>query len=103
MSAEAALADLGIALPAVPAPAGAYVPALISGSFVYTVGEDGKVHVTPVTVARANGSNTALAGGIEAGAHVVTEGQVQLVDSLGEARAHEEGLEGVLELAGQAG
>ena len=51
-----------------------------TGSFVYTVGEDGKVHVTPVTVARANGSNTALAGGIEAGAHVVTEGQVQLVD-----------------------
>lgn len=51
-----------------------------TGSFVYTVGKDGKVHVTPVTVARSNGSNTALTSGLEAGAHVVIEGQVQLVD-----------------------
>jgi enamine deaminase RidA (YjgF/YER057c/UK114 family) len=39
MSAESSLASLGIALPSVPAPAGAYVPALISGSYVYTAGQ----------------------------------------------------------------
>lgn len=36
---EARLAELGIALPEVPAPAGAYVPALISGSLVFTAGQ----------------------------------------------------------------
>jgi enamine deaminase RidA (YjgF/YER057c/UK114 family) len=39
MSAEASLAALGVALPAVPAPAGAYVPAVVSGSYVYTAGQ----------------------------------------------------------------
>jgi len=39
MSAEARLAELGITLPAVPAPAGAYVPAVVSGSYVYTAGQ----------------------------------------------------------------
>ncbi|GAA4166102.1 RidA family protein [Gryllotalpicola daejeonensis] len=39
MSAEARLAELGITLPAVPAPAGAYVPALVSGSLVFTAGQ----------------------------------------------------------------
>jgi enamine deaminase RidA (YjgF/YER057c/UK114 family) len=40
------LAELGIALPAVPAPAGAYIPARRSGSLVFTAGQvpfvDGK-------------------------------------------------------------
>jgi membrane fusion protein, multidrug efflux system len=48
--------------------------------FVFTVGDDKKVHVTPVTVARSNGDMTAIAKGITDGAHVVVEGQVQLVD-----------------------
>jgi enamine deaminase RidA (YjgF/YER057c/UK114 family) len=33
------LAELGLSLPEVPAPAGAYVPALRSGSYVYTAGQ----------------------------------------------------------------
>ncbi|MFB9951306.1 efflux RND transporter periplasmic adaptor subunit [Rhizobium puerariae] len=48
--------------------------------FVYAVGDDRKVHVTPVKVARSNGSDTAIADGLAEGAHVVVEGQVQLVD-----------------------
>jgi len=39
MSVDARLAELGIVLPEVPAPAGAYVPALISGSLVFTAGQ----------------------------------------------------------------
>ena len=39
MSFESRLAELGIELPSVPAPAGAYVPALISGSLVFTAGQ----------------------------------------------------------------
>lgn len=39
MSAEARLGELGIVLPDVPAPAGAYVPALVTGNFVYTAGQ----------------------------------------------------------------
>lgn len=39
MAAEARLAELGITLPEVPAPAGAYVPAVISGQHVYTAGQ----------------------------------------------------------------
>jgi enamine deaminase RidA (YjgF/YER057c/UK114 family) len=38
-SAEARLAELDIALPDVPAPAGAYVPAVITGNYVYTAGQ----------------------------------------------------------------
>ncbi|SFB64542.1 RND family efflux transporter, MFP subunit [Rhizobium sp. NFR07] len=48
--------------------------------FVFTVSDDKKVHVTPVTVTRSNGNMTAIAKGITDGAHVVVEGQVQLVD-----------------------
>ncbi|CAN7228774.1 efflux RND transporter periplasmic adaptor subunit [Neorhizobium sp. LjRoot104] len=48
--------------------------------FVYAVGDDKKVHVTPVRIARSNGPNTAIASGLTEGAHVVVEGQVQLVD-----------------------
>ncbi|HEY0248393.1 MAG TPA: RidA family protein [Gryllotalpicola sp.] len=39
MSAEAKLVELGIALPEVPAPAGAYVPAVVTGPYVYTAGQ----------------------------------------------------------------
>jgi enamine deaminase RidA (YjgF/YER057c/UK114 family) len=35
----ARLAELGIALPAVSAPAGAYVPAIVSGNLVFTAGQ----------------------------------------------------------------
>jgi len=50
MSWQARLAELGIELPAVPAPAGAYVPAVRAGSLVFTAGQvpfvDGKVAAT---------------------------------------------------------
>jgi len=50
MSWRARLAELGITLPAVPAPAGAYVPAVKSGSLVFTAGQvpfvNGKVAAT---------------------------------------------------------
>jgi enamine deaminase RidA (YjgF/YER057c/UK114 family) len=39
MPAESTLVSLGISLPDVPAPAGAYVPALVTGSYVYTAGQ----------------------------------------------------------------
>jgi enamine deaminase RidA (YjgF/YER057c/UK114 family) len=39
MSARARLAELGIELPAPPAPAGAYVPAARTGNLVYTAGQ----------------------------------------------------------------
>ena len=39
MSALARLAELGIALPEVPAPAGAYIPAVRTGTLVYTSGQ----------------------------------------------------------------
>ncbi len=44
------LGELGIELPAVPAPAGAYVPAIRSGNLVFTAGQvpfvDGKIAAT---------------------------------------------------------
>ena len=47
MSAAARLAELGLALPPVAAPGGAYVPAVRAGQFVYTAGQlptvDGKL------------------------------------------------------------
>ncbi|CDZ73587.1 efflux RND transporter periplasmic adaptor subunit [Neorhizobium galegae] len=52
----------------------------VDSPFVYAVGDDKKVHVTPVAVARSNGPDTAIASGLTEGAHVVVEGQVQLVD-----------------------
>lgn len=39
MSAEQRLAELGITLPEVAAPVAAYVPAVLSGSYVYTAGQ----------------------------------------------------------------
>jgi enamine deaminase RidA (YjgF/YER057c/UK114 family) len=39
MSTEQRLADLGITLPEVAAPVAAYVPAVLSGSYVYTAGQ----------------------------------------------------------------
>lgn len=50
MSAERRLADLGITLPEVAAPVAAYVPAVLSGSHVYTAGQlplvDGQLMAT---------------------------------------------------------
>lgn len=50
MSIEAKLAELGIELPEVATPAGAYVPAIISGNLVFTAGQiplvDGKLMAT---------------------------------------------------------
>ncbi|GAA4655546.1 RidA family protein [Arthrobacter cryoconiti] len=47
---EARLAEMGLTLPAVAAPVAAYVPAVISGNYVYTSGQlpfiDGKLTVT---------------------------------------------------------
>ena len=49
-SPEQRLADLGLTLPAVAAPLAAYVPAVVSGGFVYTSGQlpfvDGKLPAT---------------------------------------------------------
>jgi enamine deaminase RidA (YjgF/YER057c/UK114 family) len=39
IAASARLAELGLTLPAVPAPAAAYVPALTSGNLVFTAGQ----------------------------------------------------------------
>ncbi|MBW6421303.1 efflux RND transporter periplasmic adaptor subunit [Rhizobium sp. XQZ8] len=52
----------------------------VGSPFVYAVGDDKKVHVTPIKVARSNGPNTAVASGLKEGTHVVVEGQVQLSD-----------------------
>ncbi|GAA3078833.1 efflux RND transporter periplasmic adaptor subunit [Rhizobium viscosum] len=49
------------------------------GFFAF-VAKDGKSHLTPVTVARANGGFTAIASGLSEGDHVVVEGQGQLND-----------------------
>jgi enamine deaminase RidA (YjgF/YER057c/UK114 family) len=50
MSVEQKLTDLGLELPAVATPAGAYVPAVISGNLVFTAGQiplvDGKLMAT---------------------------------------------------------
>lgn len=49
------------------------------GFFAF-VAKDGKSHLTPVTVARANGGFTAIASGLSEGDHVIVEGQGQLND-----------------------
>ncbi|MGR9371744.1 efflux RND transporter periplasmic adaptor subunit [Rhizobium leguminosarum] len=49
------------------------------GFFAF-VAKDGKSHLTAVTVARANGGFTAIESGLQAGDHVVVEGQGQLSD-----------------------
>ncbi|WP_337266420.1 efflux RND transporter periplasmic adaptor subunit [Oryzifoliimicrobium ureilyticus] len=65
--------DKNIVVPTVAVTPGA------NGSIVYVV-QDGKVHLTPVTVARTNGDMTAIAKGLSEGARVVVEGRSQLVD-----------------------
>ncbi|WP_064692337.1 efflux RND transporter periplasmic adaptor subunit [Rhizobium aegyptiacum] len=52
------------------------------GFFAF-VAKDGKSHLTPVTVARANGGFTAIASGLSEGDHVIVEGQGQLSDQQG--------------------
>jgi enamine deaminase RidA (YjgF/YER057c/UK114 family) len=50
MSIDARLAELGIALPELAAPAGSYVPAVVTGNLVFTAGQlpfvDGKLPAT---------------------------------------------------------
>lgn len=50
------------------------------GSFVYTVDENHRVHMTTVEVARSNGDLTAIASGLSGGEHVIVEGQSELTD-----------------------
>jgi enamine deaminase RidA (YjgF/YER057c/UK114 family) len=47
------LAELGIALPAVPAPAGSYIPARRSGSLVFTAGQVPLVDGKPAALGKA--------------------------------------------------
>lgn len=49
------------------------------GFFAFVV-KDGKIKMTPVTVARSNGGFTAVSKGIAEGDHLVVEGQVKLAD-----------------------
>ncbi|MDQ1184762.1 efflux RND transporter periplasmic adaptor subunit [Agrobacterium larrymoorei] len=51
-----------------------------NGSFVYTVDDNHKVHVTPVEVARSNGDMTAIASGLSVGQKIIVEGQSELTD-----------------------
>ena len=48
------------------------------GTFVYLVKPDKTVEVRPVTVALAQGNESAIAGGLQAGDQVVTDGQDKL-------------------------
>lgn len=50
-----------------------------TGFFAF-VAKDGKVQLTPVTVARSNGGFSAISSGLSAGDHVVIEGQGNLND-----------------------
>jgi enamine deaminase RidA (YjgF/YER057c/UK114 family) len=88
---EARLRELGDELPAIPAPAGAYVPATRSGTLIFTAGqlplEEGELHTTgkvgdAVTVEEAKGAArlcalnalaavAAVAGGLNRIARVV--------------------------------
>ncbi|WP_064682018.1 efflux RND transporter periplasmic adaptor subunit [Rhizobium bangladeshense] len=65
------------------------------GFFAF-IAKDGKSHLTPVTVARANGGFTAIASGLQQGDHVVVEGQGQLSD---QQAIHEEFDEKALNVA----
>ncbi|MBB4479850.1 efflux RND transporter periplasmic adaptor subunit [Rhizobium etli] len=64
--------------------------------FIAFIAKDGKSHLTPVTVARANGGFTAIASGLQQGDHVVVEGQGQLSD---QQAIHEEFDEKALNVA----
>jgi len=50
------------------------------GSFVFAVGQDGKVKKQPVTVIAAVGTNAVVGNELKPGDHVVTEGQLRLSD-----------------------
>ncbi|HBT67490.1 MAG TPA: efflux RND transporter periplasmic adaptor subunit [Agrobacterium sp.] len=50
------------------------------GSFVYTVDDNHRVHMTTVEVARSNGDFTAIASGLTGGEQVIIEGQSELTD-----------------------
>jgi enamine deaminase RidA (YjgF/YER057c/UK114 family) len=65
MSAEARLAELGIELPTPMSPAGSYVPAVRTGSLLYTSGM-GPVRADGSVVTGKVGAAVDLAGGVEA-------------------------------------
>jgi len=51
-----------------------------NGSFVFVLGEDGKVQQRYVTAGSTSAGRTVIEEGLKAGEQVVTEGQMQLVD-----------------------
>ena len=63
MTAAGRLAELGLTLPSVVAPAGSYVPAVRTGQFVYTAGQlpvvDGKLPATGKVGAEVSPSDAA--------------------------------------------
>jgi len=50
-----------------------------NGNYVFTVGPDSTAQLKPVTVARQVGGETVIAGGLQQGETVVTEGAYRLV------------------------
>ncbi|HBF29751.1 efflux RND transporter periplasmic adaptor subunit [Rhizobium sp.] len=53
-----------------------------NGNFVYLIGDDGTVKVTPVKTGPSDGDRTAIVSGLQAGQHVVTDGTDQLRDGV---------------------
>ncbi len=51
-----------------------------SGQFVYVIGEDGAVKVTPVKTGPGDATHVSIVSGLEVGQHVVTDGTDQLRD-----------------------
>jgi len=48
------------------------------GTYVWAVGDDGVAQMKPVTVARVEGEESVIAGGLQPGEQVVTDGQLRL-------------------------
>lgn len=51
-----------------------------NGNFVYVIGDDGAVKVTPVKTGPGDATHTSIASGLQVGQHVVTDGTDQLRD-----------------------
>lgn len=51
-----------------------------SGNFVYVIGDDGSVKVTPVKTGAGDGTIVSITSGLQVGQHVVTDGTDQLRD-----------------------
>jgi multidrug efflux system membrane fusion protein len=69
--------ELDVERDALVVPATAVVPGQ-QGDVVFVAGDSGRVHVRPVRVRRTSDSLAVLDDGLEAGAQVVTDGQVRL-------------------------